>query len=169
MDTVFISYSHKDEQWKDRLLKHLQVLACEKLLNSWHDRDIEPGTPWFDRIMGELNQAGAVVMLISSDYLTSSFILEEEVPIILRRLGQEEIKLFPLIVEPCPWEEVSWLSALTVLPKDGQALSTFNDAGKAETQLVEIAKKILHLLNTGEKKPAKLPLSHDNISLYKLL
>jgi hypothetical protein len=27
--TVFISYSHKDEEWKDRLLTHLDSLQME--------------------------------------------------------------------------------------------------------------------------------------------
>ena len=42
--SVFISYSHKDETWKDRLVTHLGVLQREGLLDTWDDRQIGAGT-----------------------------------------------------------------------------------------------------------------------------
>ncbi len=36
--TVFISYSHKDEPWKERLVTHLKVLQMEDILDVWEDR-----------------------------------------------------------------------------------------------------------------------------------
>lgn len=39
--TVFISYSHKDEVWKDRLETQLRVLQFEGLLETWTDRQID--------------------------------------------------------------------------------------------------------------------------------
>lgn len=41
--SVFISYSHKDEEWKDRLQTHLDVLGVEGLLDVWEDRQISAG------------------------------------------------------------------------------------------------------------------------------
>ncbi|NJD52671.1 MAG: hypothetical protein FIB07_07360 [Candidatus Methanoperedens sp.] len=41
--TIFISYSHKDESWKDRIVTHLGVLAQEGLLDTWDDRRIGAG------------------------------------------------------------------------------------------------------------------------------
>ena len=48
--TVFISYSHKDEQWKDRLTSQLNVLAGEGILDTWADRRIETGEDWYQEI-----------------------------------------------------------------------------------------------------------------------
>ncbi len=45
MTRVFISYSHKDEDWKDRVVSHLGVLAAEGL-EAWDDRRIEAGGGW---------------------------------------------------------------------------------------------------------------------------
>jgi len=50
--TVFISYSHKDEEWKDRLVSHLGVLQQEGLLDIWEDRRIAAGDDWYDEIEG---------------------------------------------------------------------------------------------------------------------
>jgi hypothetical protein len=41
--TVFISYSHQDEKWKDRLLTQLGVLQQQSILALWHDRRIGAG------------------------------------------------------------------------------------------------------------------------------
>jgi hypothetical protein len=47
---VFISYSHKDESWKDKLEVQLGVLAKENRLDPWDDRRIAAGDDWFSEI-----------------------------------------------------------------------------------------------------------------------
>ena len=49
---VFISYSHKDEIWKDRLRPHLDMFSFDSELVIWDDREIEPTTAWFEEIQG---------------------------------------------------------------------------------------------------------------------
>ena len=43
---VFISYSHQDEAWKDRIQAHLGVLARQGLLSVWDYRQIQAGQDW---------------------------------------------------------------------------------------------------------------------------
>jgi hypothetical protein len=50
MRKVFISYSHKDEPWKDRVVTHLGVLAQEGKLEIWDDRRIAGGDDWLPGI-----------------------------------------------------------------------------------------------------------------------
>jgi hypothetical protein len=52
--TVFISYSHKDEEWKDRLVTHLGVLQSQGLLDLWDDRRIGAGEDWYQEIQTSL-------------------------------------------------------------------------------------------------------------------
>ena len=40
---VFISYSHKDEKFKDELVKMLAGLQRRRVIDAWQDRRIEPG------------------------------------------------------------------------------------------------------------------------------
>ncbi len=47
---IFISYSHKDEKWKDRLVAQLGVLQHEGLLDIWDDRRIGAGEDWLQQI-----------------------------------------------------------------------------------------------------------------------
>ena len=46
MTTVFISYCHKGEAWKDRQVTHLGVLQQEGILDLWDDRRIGAGGNW---------------------------------------------------------------------------------------------------------------------------
>jgi hypothetical protein len=101
MDTVFISYSHQDEEWKNRLVTHLKVLEIEGIYQSWDDRRIEPGSDWFRQIDSALNRARIVIMLISADYLVSRFINDVEIPRILERRREEGVFVLPVIVNSC--------------------------------------------------------------------
>jgi hypothetical protein len=43
---IFISYSHKDEGWKDKLRSHLGVIEKDRF-NLWDDRRIQTGEDWY--------------------------------------------------------------------------------------------------------------------------
>ena len=116
---IFISYSHKDEAWKDRLTAHLNVLKRQDLLDFWEDRQILPGGDWYQDIQTAITKAQIAILLISVDFLNSEFILNEELPVLLQKRQDQGLTIIPVIVEPCLWEDVSWLSPINVLPKDG--------------------------------------------------
>jgi hypothetical protein len=72
--SIFISYSHKDEAWKERLVTQLRVLALEGAFNLWEDRQIVTGDAWKSEIEKAINGANLAILLISADFLTSNFI-----------------------------------------------------------------------------------------------
>lgn len=125
--SVFISYSHKDEDWKDRLVTHLGVFVHENILDIWEDRRIRAGDEWNSEIETALNQASIAILMISANFLSSKFILREEIPKLLLRRQKEGIRLIPIIVKPCAWNHVSWLYKLQARPKDGRAISSGNE------------------------------------------
>ncbi len=63
--SVFISYSHKDEDWKDRLVTQLGVLEKQGHLEIWDDRRIEGGDDWFPEIETAIDSAHVAVLMIS--------------------------------------------------------------------------------------------------------
>ncbi len=120
---VFISYSHKDEDWKNRLVSHLGVLQSEGHLDIWDDRRIEAGDDWYPEIQKAIDTASVAILLISADFLTSKFILSEEVPRLLERREKDGLRIFPVIAKPCAWQHVKWLERMLVRPKDGRPIS----------------------------------------------
>ena len=104
--TVFISYSHRDEDWKDRLVVQLGVLQREGFLDLWDDRRISAGAEWSAEIQTAMDTASVAVLMISADFLNSSFILGEELPRLLQHRAQKGMRIVPIIIRPCAWEAV---------------------------------------------------------------
>jgi len=110
--TVFISYSHQDETWKERLVKHLSVLEEEGFLAVWDDRRIEADAKWLPEIESAMAGARVAVLLISAEFLTSKFIRQKEVPRLLERREKEGMRVIPVIARTCIWPNVGWLASI---------------------------------------------------------
>ncbi|MBE9571429.1 MAG: TIR domain-containing protein [Proteobacteria bacterium] len=169
--TVFISYSHKDEDWKNRLLTQLKVLQYEDIIDLWEDRRIEAGKDWYEEIQEAINKANVAILLISADFLTSKFIRSEEVPKLLERREKEGIRIFPVVIKPCPWKQVKWLARMNLRPKDGRPISGGNEH-QIDTDMMNIAEEVASIIQrciskvVGDK--GSTILGPDKISLAKL-
>ena len=150
MSKIFISYSHKDEVWKDRLQEQLGALALEGYFSVWDDRQIKPGDDWFAEIERALNQADVAVMLISASFLTSTFIRTEEVPKLIQRREQEGMRLIPLVIKPCAWQGVPWLAAIQGGSKDNFVLAGLSK-NKQDQEFANLALHIKDILNSANK------------------
>ncbi len=155
--TVFISYSHKDEVWKDRLLPQLKTLQQLDRIVVWDDRQIDAGDKWYPEIKEAMEKAQVAICLISPNYLASDFCVKEEVPFLLQRCEKEGVILIPILIKPCLWELHEWISATQMLPRDGKAVSPdFKD--EEDVVFVEVARTIVRkLANPAEKPTAPLP------------
>lgn len=125
MNKIFISYSHEDQKWKELLVKQLKVLEKHEQVILWDDRMIEAGVDWVSSIKEAIETSRIFIMLISVDFLTSHFILNEEIPRILKRRQKEGAFVIPVIVRPCTWKKIIWLSKLQVFPPNAEPLSEF--------------------------------------------
>jgi hypothetical protein len=149
--TVFVSYSHQDEIWKDRLARQLKVLEPEGVLEVWDDRGIAAGADWLPKIEQAMERAVVAVLLVSADFLTSKFILETEVPYLLERRRSGVLTLLPVIARPCAWKEVKWLSGLQCRPKDGIPLAREKDRDhEVDEALAALTSEIRGLLKAGK-------------------
>lgn len=97
---VFVSYAHDDDgKWLESLLARLQPLADRERVPVWTDRDIAPGDDWHLRIQNALDRARIGVMLVSPQFLKSSYITSDELPKMLGAAESEGLKIFwvPLV------------------------------------------------------------------------
>jgi hypothetical protein len=167
---IFISYSHADEAWKDRVVSQLGVLEHEGLLSVWEDRQIAAGDAWLPAIETAINSCNVALLLISAKFLTSKFILGNEVPALLQRREQEGVRVIPVILESCAWTRVSWLKTIQARPKDGKPLRGMTKH-KASTALAALTEEVADLLarSTPTPKPDRPHvISPDKIDLTKL-
>lgn len=167
---ILISYSHKDEGWKDRIVSHLGVLQQEGLLDIWNDRRIEGGEDWYPEIQKAIDAASIAILLISADFLTSKFILSEEVPRLLERREKEGLRIFPVIVKPCAWQHVQWLARVQARPKNGRPISGGSEY-QIDTDMAAIADEIISIVRCAPKVPSERgfsSISPEKIALAKL-
>lgn len=103
--TLFISYSHKDEQWLLELKKWLKPLEQRDLVTIWDDQQIQAGAEWRHEIAKALAAAKAAVLLISMDFLNSEFIANNELPQLLNAAQQRGLHVFWIAVRPSMVDE----------------------------------------------------------------
>ena len=99
--SVFISYSHKDAPFLDRLLVHLKPLERNDRIDLWVDSRLRAGDKWREEIDHALDKSNVAILLVSADYLASDFIIQNELPPLLRKAEERGARIVPLIIKPC--------------------------------------------------------------------
>lgn len=97
---IFISYSHKDVTFKDMLVPHLKVYARQSNSNFWDDTMIGHGE-WKKQIEAALKRSNIAILLISDNFLSSDFVINNELPTILKKAESEGTTIVAIVVRPC--------------------------------------------------------------------
>ena len=96
-DYIFVSYSHQDAEWLDRLRIFLKPfpwgLSYKEGGRLWADPHIQTGERWRREIGDGLSRARIAVLLVSQDFLASDFIAEHELPPILEAAAAGEVTI----------------------------------------------------------------------------
>lgn len=140
---VFISYAHRDNEFREKLLEMLKGFMDREVIQVWQDRQIEPGDDWYEDIQSAMKTCQMAILLVSQYFLNSEFIQREEVPVLLQKRKKEGMRVVPIIVRPCLWQDDPVLSTIQVLPKDGKPVIRFPVAnGRRDQVWVDIAQSI---------------------------
>ena len=139
---VFFSYSHRDEDLRDELAKHLSILQRRGVIDAWHDRAIEAGAERQSEIEQQLNRADIILLLVSADFLASDYCYDVEVRQAMERQEAGEARVIPVIVRPVDWQDAPF-GKLQALPKDGKPITKWDDQDEA---LLDVEQGIRHTL-----------------------
>jgi len=82
--SVFISYNHKDKDSLERVQVHLRPLVKQNKIDLWDDTRIKAGEKWKEGIEKALRNAKIAILLLSADFLASDFIVDNELPPLLK-------------------------------------------------------------------------------------
>ena len=98
---AFISYSHKDEKFRDQFETHLVVLQRQGRIKLWSDRSIGAGREFEGEISKNLEQADLIVLLVSPDFVASAYCYDIEMARAIRRHKEGTALVIPVIVSRC--------------------------------------------------------------------
>jgi hypothetical protein len=132
---VFFSYSHRDERLRNELEKHLALLKRSAAIAAWHDRKIIPGENVDQAIDHRLEHAKLILLLISSDFLSSDYCYSTEMQraMELHRAGLAQV--IPIILRPAMWHDAPF-GKLLALPRDGKPVTTWATHDQAFLDIV---------------------------------
>jgi hypothetical protein len=92
-NTIFISYSRKDKVWADLFESALKMGVTRNLYTTWTDRQIVPGDRWDREIKAKIASATIALVLVTPEYLESSYVVKTELPTIVDRHSKKSLNL----------------------------------------------------------------------------
>ena len=133
---VFFSYSHRDEEFKDELVKHLSILRRQGVISEWHDRMIKPGSDWNQEIDDHLSGADIILLLVSPDFLHSDYCWGVEVQKSMQRDAAGEACVIPVVVRRVAWQGAPF-AKLQALPKNAEPIASWSNRDDAFYDVVQ--------------------------------
>lgn len=143
---VFISYSHRDERMRNALEDHLALLRREGVISVWHDRQIEVGSEWAQRIDEHLDSAGMILLLVSPAFMASDYAYDNEMKRAMERHDVKDAIVVPIILRPVDWH-TALFARLQALPRDGRPIATWQNRDEAWRDVAIGIRAVLTNLN----------------------
>lgn len=130
--TIFVSYSHMDNEYLERLKVHLKPFEKKGQIDLWVDTKIKAGEKWKEKINSALDKSIIAILLISADFLASDFIIDNELPPLLKSAEEKGKVILPIIVKPCRYASEENLSKFQAINDPKNPLSKLNENDKEE-------------------------------------
>jgi Subtilase family/TIR domain len=147
---VFISYSHKDRRWLERLQTHMRTLTREGTVEVWDDSLISPGSNWRAEIQQALATTKVAVLLISADFLASDFVATDEVPELLKAAEEDGATILSLILSPSRFMQTQLAKFQGLNSPDKPLIRLVK--WRQEEILVETTEEVMKALAANSKK-----------------
>jgi hypothetical protein len=130
--SIFISYSHVDVCYLERLKVHLKPFEKKGQIDLWEDTKIKAGEKWKDKINSALEKSVVAILLISADFMASDFIVDNELPPLLKAAEEKGKVILPIIVKPCRFTNDENLSKFQAINDPKNPLSKLNENDREE-------------------------------------
>ena len=147
---IFISYSHKDIKWLKEVKQHLKALSfIEDDFEVWDDTELRAGNIWREEIKEALDRSGIAILLISTNFLASDFIRNNELPTILENAKEKGTKLLSLNVKSSLYEFERELPDFQAINSPDRPLYKLSEPEQDE-ELIKLSKEVRRIIS-GDK------------------
>jgi hypothetical protein len=146
---IFISYSHKDEEFKDELLAQLAPLKRQGLIKPWSDRDIELSDDWKTKIDTRLNTADIILLLVSQYFVASEYCYDIEMKRAMERHKAGEARVVPIFLRPTDFRGLPF-EGLQGAPRDARAVTLWANRDEAFYDIAVKLRRLVEHIRGGE-------------------
>jgi formylglycine-generating enzyme required for sulfatase activity len=151
---LFISYSHLDGEWVERLRRMLRPLEQRCGLERWDDSRIQAGGLWREEIEQALASARVALLLVSSDFLASDFVTRSELPPLFRAAKEEGLRILWVPLRPCLWDLVPEIEQYQAVIPPSLTLAEMEEV-EQERAMVQIARRIQQVFQEEAERLAR--------------
>ena len=144
---AFISYSHRDEDYKNELDLHLATMKRQGVLKVWQDRKIQPGDDWDEEIKRQMEDSHLIFFMVSPGFMASDYIMEKEVPHAMSLHAAGKAKVVPIFVKHVEWKGTEF-GRLQGLPRDEKFIDTQPNKDQA---FATVARELRELIENWAK------------------
>jgi serine/threonine protein kinase len=97
--SIFISYSHRDEEWRQKFVTTLNIAAHKADFEVWSDKRIPIGSEWYKEIEKSIVRSRIALLLVSNHFVESQFIQTEELRKLIQLLRHKTVQIFWVPIE----------------------------------------------------------------------
>jgi len=142
---VFVSYSHKDDEWIEKVQEVLNSLSHLDInFDLWDDTRIESGDLWREEIETALAKTDIAILLISTPFLASNFIKNDELPHFLKSAEEGGTAILPVILSHSIFGKTE-LNKFQAVNDPSKPLSALSESEQDEI-LVSLAERVVELV-----------------------
>jgi formylglycine-generating enzyme required for sulfatase activity len=152
---LFISYSHRDGEWVERLRRMIKPLEQRYGLERWDDSRIQAGGLWRQEIEQALASASVALLLVSADFLASDFVVRSELPPLFRAAKEKGLRILWVPLRPSLWKHIPEIEQYQAVIPPGRTLAEMAEV-EQERAFVQIAELILSTCQEQEVRLARL-------------
>lgn len=152
---IFISYSHMDMKYKERLLTTLKALEQIYNIDVWHDGKILAGGDINKNVLAELGCSDIVLLLVTPNFLASWYCMEVELKKSINRMKKGECIVIPVMFLNCTLDSSLPFYNLNRVPRDGKPICKFKPQLGGCTEATNMIKDMIDVAFPSSKKKKK--------------
>jgi tetratricopeptide (TPR) repeat protein len=167
---IFYSYSHDDAELRKKLDDHLAFLRRDKVI-TWYDRELYAGQEFDLAIQKELNESDIILLLVSSNFLSSFYCYEIEMKAAMNKHEKGEAIVVPILLSDCVWEDAPF-AKLIMANQDAKPINNpihWNTIDEAFTNVAKNLRKTVSIAIEQKQFSEKLINTQRQVSSTRAL
>ncbi len=141
---IFISYSHKNMKYKEKLLISLEALKQSYNIEPWHDGMIDAGSNIDDNIKLAMNKADIILLLVTDSFMASHYCMKKELDDAMKRENQGKCIVVPVMFQETVLSDILSFAKHNRIPEDGKPIATgFKNQNQGCTHAVNMLKGMI--------------------------